>query len=70
VNKPTTPEVFDELMDIAIKKFNTYDSCYVWDGFCGANPASQKKVRFVHEEAWSQHFVKNMFIDPVSKVTL
>jgi len=70
VNQPTTPEVFNDLMETAINKFNTYESCYVWDGYCGANPASQKKVRFVHEKAWSQHFVKNMFIDPKTKSEL
>ena len=34
------------------------------DGFCGANPTSQKKVRFVHQMPWQQHFVTNMFIRP------
>ena len=28
------------------------------------NPNSQKKVRFIHELAWQQHFVTNMFIRP------
>ena len=40
----------------------TQDKCYVFDGFCGANPKSQRKIRFVHEQAWQQHFVTNMFI--------
>jgi ATP-dependent phosphoenolpyruvate carboxykinase len=64
VNKPTTPEVFDDLFDKAIAHFNTLDKAYVFDGFCGANPKSQKRVRFVHELAWQQHFVRNMFIRP------
>ena len=38
------------------------DECYVFDGFCGANPKSQRRIRFVHEMAWQQHFVTNMFI--------
>ena len=37
---------------------------YVADVFCGANPATQVKVRFLHEMAWQQHFVTNMFIRP------
>lgn len=62
VNQPTSPEVFDELYEKAVNYFNTKDKCYVFDGFCGANPKSQRKIRFVHEMAWQQHFVTNMFI--------
>ena len=62
VNQPMLPETFDELLDKAVNKFNSLDSYYVFDGLCGArNP---KKVRFFHEMAWQQHFVKNMFIQP------
>jgi len=70
VNQPTTPEVFDELYDKAINYFNTIDTCYVFDCFCGASPKSQKKIRFVHEMAWQQHFVTNMFIRPASEEEL
>ena len=66
VNQATTPEVFDKLYNKAINHFNTLDQCYVFDGYCGANQKSQKKVRFVHELAWQQHFVSNMFIRPDS----
>lgn len=67
VNQPTSPEVFDELYEKAVKHFNTKEKAYVFDCFCGANPNSQRKVRFVHEMAWQQHFVTNMFIRPESK---
>ncbi len=40
---------------------------YVIDGFCGANKDTRMKVRFIMEVAWQAHFVKNMFIRPVSK---
>lgn len=62
VNQPTSPEVFDELYEKAVNHFNTLEKAYVFDGFCGANPNSQRKIRFVHEMAWQQHFVTNMFI--------
>mmetsp|Transcript_33433 Transcript_33433/g.70271 ORF Transcript_33433/g.70271 Transcript_33433/m.70271 type:complete len:637 (+) Transcript_33433:190-2100(+) len=62
VNQPTSPEVFDELYEKAVNYFNTKEKCYVFDGFCGANKKSQRKIRFVHEMAWQQHFVTNMFI--------
>lgn len=49
VNQPTSPEVFDELYEKAVNRFNSIDKAYVFDGFCGANPKSQRKIRFVHE---------------------
>lgn len=64
INQPTTPEVFDELYDKAVAHFNTCETAYVFDGYAGANPSTRKKVRFVHEMAWQQHFVTNMFIRP------
>lgn len=56
INQSTTPEVFDELLEKAVAYFNTRDTAYVFDGYCGANEATRKKVRFVHEMAWQQHF--------------
>mmetsp|Transcript_21634 Transcript_21634/g.31984 ORF Transcript_21634/g.31984 Transcript_21634/m.31984 type:complete len:606 (+) Transcript_21634:161-1978(+) len=70
INQPTSPEVFEELYNRAVAHFNTVDKAYVFDGFCGANPKSQKKVRFVHEMAWQQHFVTNMFIRPETDADL
>jgi phosphoenolpyruvate carboxykinase (ATP) len=64
INQSTTPQVFDELYDRAVMHFNTRDTAYVFDGYCGANLATRKKIRFVHEMAWQQHFVTNMFIRP------
>jgi phosphoenolpyruvate carboxykinase (ATP) len=63
INQPTTPKVFDNLLNKAVNHFNTLDKIYLFDGYCGANKKTQKKVRFVHELAWQQHFVKNMFIN-------
>jgi len=70
INQPINPEVFDDLYKIAINHFNNLEECYVFDGYCGANPISQKKIRFVHELAWQQHFVTNMFIRPKTKEEL
>ena len=39
------------------------NSIKVYDGFVGASPDSRRRVRFLTELAWQQHFVKNMFID-------
>lgn len=38
VNQPTSPEVFDELYEKAVKYFNTKEKAYVFDCYCGANP--------------------------------
>ena len=64
VNQPMEPEVFDELYEKCVNHYNNLDEFYLFDGFCGANPKSQKKVRFLTELAWQQHFVRNMFIRP------
>jgi len=64
INQPTTPEVYKELYEKAVAHFNTLDKAYVFDGYCGASPDTRKKIRFVHEMAWQQHFVTNMFIRP------
>ena len=40
---------------------------FVMDTFCGANPATRLKVRFIMEVAWQAHFVKNMFIRPTEE---
>ena len=60
-NKPLSPESWKELKKIAQKELSN-KKLYVVDGFCGANPKSRIKIRFIMEVAWQAHFVKNMFI--------
>lgn len=62
VNQPIAESVFNELKEISIAHYNSVDSAYVFDGFCGANPATRKNVRIVTEYAWQHHFCTNMFI--------
>jgi len=63
INKPVSPEVFDELYADVIDYLSGKD-IYVTDGYCGSNAKTRKSVRFVTEIAWQSHFVKNMFIRP------
>lgn len=70
VNQPISEEIFNNLFSKAVKHFNNLDECYVFDGYCGSNPKSRKRVRFVHELAWQQHYVKNMFIEPKNNFEL
>ena len=64
VNKPTSPEVFAHCKDLVLKQLSTSKRLYVVDAFCGTNPDTRLKVRFVMEVAWQAHFVTNMFIRP------
>ena len=62
VNQPISSDVFDDLYDTAVNHMNSLKECYIFDGYCGANKSTRKRVRFIHEQSWQQHFVKNMFI--------
>ena len=63
VNQQMQEPVFQELYDKCTSHFNSLQSYYVFDGHCGANPDTQRNVRFVTEYLWQHHFVKNMFIE-------
>ena len=62
-NKPITTEVWGKLKEKAVKELSD-KTLYVVDCFCGANPATRLRVRFIMEVAWQAHFVTNMFIRP------
>ncbi|MFW5823188.1 MAG: phosphoenolpyruvate carboxykinase (ATP), partial [Tangfeifania sp.] len=65
-NKPVTPEVWNQLKETTINQLSG-KRLFVMDTFCGANPDSRLKVRFIMEVAWQAHFVKNMFIRPTDE---
>lgn len=64
VNFPTTPEIFKSCKELVLEQLSTSKKLYVVDAFCGTNPDTRLKVRFVMEVAWQAHFVTNMFIRP------
>lgn len=64
VNLPTTPEIFESCKQLVLKQLSTSKKLYVVDAFCGTNPDTRLKVRFIMEVAWQAHFVTNMFIRP------
>lgn len=64
VNLSTTPEIFADCKQIVLEQLSGSPKLYVVDAFCGTNPDTRLKVRFVMEVAWQAHFVKNMFIRP------
>jgi len=65
-NRPLKPELWDYLKGIVAKHLSG-KKLYVVDAYCGANPETRLKVRFVMEVAWQAHFVKNMFIRPTDE---
>jgi phosphoenolpyruvate carboxykinase (ATP) len=64
VNFPTTNEIYKDLKSLVLKQLSISKKLYVVDAFCGTNPDTRLKVRFVMEVAWQAHFVTNMFIRP------
>ena len=62
-NKPLSPEVWKDLKENTANQLSN-KRLFVMDTFCGANPDTRLKVRFIMEVAWQAHFVKNMFIRP------
>ena len=65
-NKPTSEETWKVLKELAVKELSG-KKLYVVDTFCGANPNTRLKVRFIMEVAWQAHFVTNMFIRPTKE---
>lgn len=64
VNFSTTLEVYNDLKVLVLNQLSASKKLYVVDAFCGTNPDTRLKVRFVMEVAWQAHFVTNMFIRP------
>lgn len=64
VNFPTTPQIFSHCKNLVLEQLSKSKRLYVVDAFCGTNPDTRLKVRFVMEVAWQAHFVTNMFIRP------
>ncbi|MFC3393955.1 phosphoenolpyruvate carboxykinase (ATP) [Brenneria rubrifaciens] len=62
-NHPLSQEIWTHLKQLVTQQLSG-KRLFVVDAFCGANPDSRLKVRFITEVAWQAHFVKNMFIRP------
>jgi len=65
VNVKVEESIFDKLYDRVLKYYNDRpdSKTYVFDGFAGADPRYQLKVRMIAKKAWQAHFVHNMFIN-------
>ena len=65
-NKPVDEKCWKAVKELATKELSN-KRLFVVDAFCGANPNSRLKLRFIMEVAWQAHFVKNMFIRPTEE---
>jgi ATP-dependent phosphoenolpyruvate carboxykinase len=63
VNHPISNTKFNTLLKNVEKHYETLDNIYIYEGYCGADPVTRKKVRFFTENCWQHHFLKNMFIE-------
>ncbi len=62
-NKPIDTAIWQKLRGLVTEQLSG-KRLFVVDTYCGANPDSRLKVRFITEVAWQAHFVTNMFIRP------
>jgi len=62
-NKPIDVDTWNKLRGLVTEQLSG-KRLFVVDTFCGANPDTRLRVRFVTEVAWQAHFVTNMFIRP------
>ena len=68
-NKPIDTETWKALRKLVTDQLSG-KRLFVVDTFCGANPDTRLKVRFLTEVAWQAHFVTNMFIRPSAEELL
>lgn len=61
INKPVSPENFDELYD-RVAGYLSGKEVYVHDGYVCSYPEYRLNVRTITEYPWSNFFVKNMFL--------
>lgn len=66
VNRPYSPERFDELRRRMASYLQGKD-VFVRDCWCGADPAYRMPVRLITQYAWHSLFVHNMFIQPTAE---
>jgi phosphoenolpyruvate carboxykinase (ATP) len=63
INRSVNQEVWSFCRNLVTQRLSS-QKLYVVDCFCGTNPETRLKVRFIMEVAWQAHFVTNMFIRP------
>ncbi|MCL4196968.1 MAG: phosphoenolpyruvate carboxykinase (ATP) [Phycisphaerales bacterium] len=64
VNRPITPENFEELLGRAIDYLQQREEVFEFRGSAGADEANRLFVRVITEQAWHSLFARTLFIPP------
>jgi phosphoenolpyruvate carboxykinase (ATP) len=64
INRPVTQTTWKDCKSLVQNQLSNKQRLYVVDSYCGTNPDTRMKVRFIMEVAWQAHFCTNMFIRP------
>ena len=65
VNRPISPDHFDELLGRAIDYLQSRKDVFEFRGSAGADKANSLNVRVITVEAWHSLFARTLFIPPV-----
>lgn len=63
VNKPASPEIFDQLLNMAVDHLKERER-FVFEGFVGADTKYRMPIRVIAEKAWHALFAATLFIRP------
>lgn len=64
INQPISEDIFLKLLDRVLDYLGTKDKVYKFNGYAGADPATQLNLRVINELAWHNLFARTMFIRP------
>ena len=67
VNLPISSEVFDNLYVKVVNYLKEQDELFVFNGYAGADKASQLSIKVVNEYAWHNLFCHQLFIRPTEE---
>ena len=67
INQPMSIDIFKYLLKLVEKYYDSLNTIYVYDGFCGTSLKNRKSIRFITKHIWQHHFIKNMFIEPTQE---
>lgn len=67
VNRPISSEIFDNLYVKVINYLKQQDELFVFNGYAGADKASQLSIKVINEYAWHNLFCHQLFIRPTAE---
>lgn len=67
VNRPISPDVFENLYNKVLNHLKEKDALYVFKGFAGADHSSRLAIQTINEYAWHNLFAHQLFIRPTEE---